>query len=258
VAIGVVKVAGSTAILPFATEAANLYMKANPGTAVQIEGGGSKHGLELVAAGTIGIGTSDVSAPNEMAPLLEDHPIAVVAYAVMANRGAYNESVTSLTMAQLRGIFSGEIHDWSELGGQKQPIVLVLRPKSSGTRASFGSIVLGGDRFPADAKEQESSALVQTMLLQTVGAISHLSLSYGHPDLRTFAVDGIAPTPQNVEDGAYPIWSYEHMYTRGPARGQARAFIDFVLSPQLQNETLVHDGFIPASAMKAARQDSPP
>jgi phosphate transport system substrate-binding protein len=256
-AIAVVKVAGSTAILPFATEAANLYMRANPGTAIEVEGGGSKHGIDLVAAGTVGIATSDVTAPDDIAPSLEDHPIAVVAYAVMANRGAYNESVTSLTRAQLRGVFSGEIHDWSELGGLHQPIVVVVRPKGSGTRASFGSIVLGGDRFPVDAKEQESSALVQTMLLQTVGAISFLSLSYSHPDLKTFAVDGIAPTRQNVEDGAYPIWSYEHMYTRGPARGQARLFIDFVLSPQMQNEILVRDGFIPASAMKAAHPDSP-
>jgi phosphate transport system substrate-binding protein len=157
-------------------------------------------------------------------------------------------------MAQLRGIFSGQIRDWSEVGGQKQPIVTVVRPKGSGTRASFGSIVLGGDHFAADAKEQESSALVQTMLLQTAGAISHLSLSYSHPDLKTFAVDGVAPTPQTVEDGAYAIWSYEHMYTRGPASGATRAFIDFVLSPEVQNEILLRDGFIPASAMKAARK----
>jgi phosphate transport system substrate-binding protein len=248
--IAVLKVAGSTAILPFATEAANLYMRANPGTAIQIDGGGSKHGLDLVADGGVAIGTSDTTAPADMAPSLEDHPVAVVAFAAMAHRGPYNESIQSFTMAQLRGIFSGEIRDWSELGGLHQPIVVVLRPKGSGTRSSFGTIVLGGDHFGADAKEQESSALVQTMLLQTLGAISPLSLSYSHPDLKTFAVDGIEPTRQNVEDGVYRIWSYEHMYTRGPAQGQARAFIEFVLSPQVQNEILVRDGFIPASAMK--------
>jgi phosphate transport system substrate-binding protein len=228
-------------------------MRANPGTAIQIDGGGSKHGMDLVAAGTVAIGTSDTNAPADIAPSLEDHPVAVVAFAVMANRGPYNESIRSFTMAQLRGVFSGEIRDWSELGGLHQAIVVVLRPKGSGTRASFGTVVLGGDRFAADAKEQESSALVQTMLLQTPGSISHLSLSYSHPDLKTFAVDGIEPTRQNVENGAYPIWSYEHMYTRGPAQGQARAFIDFVLTPHVQNEILVRDGFIPASGMKGAK-----
>jgi phosphate transport system substrate-binding protein len=253
----VLKVAGSTAILPFATEAANLYMKAHPGTAIEVEGGGSRHGLELVSAGTVGVGNSDVTAPNEMAAL-EDHPVAVVAFAVMANRGAFDESITSLTMDQLRGIFSGQLRDWSEVGGKKQPIVTVVRPKGSGTRAAFGSIVLGGDHFAADAKEQESSALVQTMLLQTPGAVSYLSLAYNHPDLKTLAVDGVAPTAQTVEDGAYAIWSYEHMYTRGPASGPARAFIDFILTPEVQNEILLRDGFIPASAMKAARRDGTP
>jgi phosphate transport system substrate-binding protein len=229
-------------------------MRANPGTAIQIDGGGSKHGMDLVAAGTVAIGTSDTSAPADVAPSLEDHPVAVVAFAVMANRGPYNESIHSFTMGQLRGIFSGEIRDWSEVGGLHQAIVVVNRPKGSGTRTSFGTIVLGGDHFAADAKEQESSALVQTMLLQTPGAISHLSLSYSHPELKTFAVDGIEPTRQNVEDSVYPIWSYEHMYTRGPAQGQARAFIDFVLTSQVQNEILVRDGFIPASGMKSAKR----
>jgi phosphate transport system substrate-binding protein len=250
--MSVLKVAGSTAVLPFATEAANLFMKSHPGSAVEVEGGGSKRGLEDVAAGKIGIGNSDVQAAPDLAPVLEDHPIGVVAFAVMANRGPHDTSISSLTMAQLRGIFSGQIHDWSEVGGKAQPIVVILRPKGSGTRVSFGTIVLGGDHFVQGAQEQESSALVQTTLLGTVGSISFLSLAYSHPDLTTFSVDGVAPTRDSVEAGTYPIWSYEHMYTRGQATGQARAFIDFVLSPAVQNDALVRSGFFPSGAMKTA------
>ena len=66
-------------------------------------------------------------------------------------------------------------------------------------------------------------------------------------------VDGVEPTAENVEKGAYPIWSYEHLYTRGPALGDARAFIDFVLSSPMQGAVLEHGGFIPIAAMKVAR-----
>jgi phosphate transport system substrate-binding protein len=251
--IAVLKVAGSSALLPVAAEAANSFMRAHPGSAIQVEGGGSRQGLAQVAAGAIAIGTSDVFATGEVAPQLEDHKIAVVAFAAMANRGPFDASITSLTRGQLRGIFSGEIRDWSEVGGDAQAITIINRARNSGTRAAFGSIVLGGDKFAAGSEEQESSALVQTMLLQKVGAISYLALSYLHADLKTFAVDGVEPTRENIERDVYPIWSYEHMYTRGPASDDARRFIDYVLSPTMQDGLLGHGGFIPIATMKVAR-----
>jgi phosphate transport system substrate-binding protein len=176
-----------------------------------------------------------------------------VAFVAMASRGPFDASIPSLSLPPLAGIFSGKIRDWAEVGGSAQPIMIVNRAKNSGTRGAFGSIVLGGENFATGSEEQESSALVQTMLLQKVGAISYLALSYRHADLKMFAVDGVEPTPENIERGAYPIWSYEHMYTRGPASGDARAFIEFVLSPAMQGAVLEHGGFIPIGAMKVAR-----
>jgi len=249
----VLKVAGSSAVLPFAAEAANAFMRSHPGAAITVEAGGSRQGLAKVAAGSIAIGTSDVFATGELLPVIEDHKIGVVAFAAMANRGPFNASIASLTLAQLGGIFSGTIRDWSEVGGGAQPITIVNRARNSGTRGAFGSIVLGGDKFAPGSEEQESSALVQTMLLEKVGAISYLALSYRHADLKMFAVDGVEPTPENIERGAYPIWSYEHMYTRGPASGEAQSFIEFVLSPSMQGAALEHGGFIPIEAMKVAR-----
>ena len=251
--VAILKVAGSSAVLPFAAEAANSFMRTHPGSAIQVEAGGSRQGLAKVAAGAIAIGTSDVFATGELASQLEDHKIAVVGFAAMANRGPFNASIASLTRGQLRGIFSGEIRDWSEVGGNTQPITIINRAKNSGTRAAFGSIVLGGDTFAAGSEEQESSALVQTMLLQKVGAISYLALSYLHADLKTFAVDGVEPTRENIERDIYPIWSYEHMYTRGPAFGEARMFIDYAMSPAMQNGVLERGGFIPIATMKVAR-----
>jgi phosphate transport system substrate-binding protein len=171
----------------------------------------------------------------------------------MANKGPFDDGIVSLTLDQLRKIFRGEITNWSQVGGRPQPMVLINRAKSSGTRAAFGSIVLGGDDFAPGAEEQDSSALVQTSLLQKTGAISYLALAYRLDSLRVFAVDGVEPTAENIANGAYPIWSYEHMYTRGKAGGEARAFIDFVLSPSIQGTPLTRTGFIPIAGMKVAR-----
>ena len=251
--LAVVTVAGSTAVLPLTTEAANRYMRSHPGSVVQVEGGGSRQGLSLASSGGVTIGTSDIFAPADIAPGLEDHRMAVVGFAAMANRGPFNEAIASLTMAQLRGILTGQIRDWAQVGGKAQPITVINRAKNSGTRIAFGTIVLGGDHFVAGSEEQESSALVQTALLEKMGAISYLALSYRHDALKVFPIDGVPPTPENIESGAYPIWSYEHMYTRGPAAGGARGFIDFVLSPALQNELVPSAGFIPIAAMKVSR-----
>jgi CheY-like chemotaxis protein len=139
-----------------------------------------------------------------------------------------DESITSLSKDQLRRIFSGQARDWSEVGGGPQPITVISRPEGTGTRTMFEAIVLGGDRFVYSSFEQESSAELQGTLLHTVGAISYLALSYRRRELAVFALDGTLPSSENIESGAYPIWSYEHLYTRGPATGEVREFIDFV------------------------------
>jgi phosphate transport system substrate-binding protein len=249
----VVKVAGSTAVLPLVTDAANRYMAGHPGVVVEVEGGGSRLGIARVAEGGITIGTSDINAPPEAH--LEDHKIAVVGFAAMANSGPFNASITSITMDQLRGVLSGRIKNWSELGGTSQPIVFVNRAKNSGTRGAVGAVVLGGDNFGPAAEEQESSALVQTSLREKVGAFSYLALSYRHDALRVFAIDGVEPTPDAIEKGTYPIWSYEHMFTATPATEGARAFIDFFLSPPIQQALVPTQGFIPIALMKTSRPE---
>lgn len=246
-------IAGSSAMLPLVTEAANRYMHKRPDVAIDVSAGGSTRGLQGVLSHELSIGTSDIIAPGEEGSKLQDHRVAVTGFAAMANRGAFNEKLESLTLAQLRGIFSGAIKNWSEVGGGGQPIVVINRRKGSGTRVTFGNIVLGGDHF-VQSVEEESSALVRTMLEQTTGAISYLALSYRRDNLKCFGIAGVAPNNENVATGTYPIWSYEHMYTLGPAIGAAKDFLDFMLSPETQNTLVPTSGFLPVALMRAVEQ----
>ncbi len=245
-----ITIAGSSAMLPLVTEAANRYMHKHPDIAIDVSAGGSARGVEGALRQEIHVGTSDVSASGDAAAKLEDHLVAVTGFATMANRGPFNEKIQSLTLPQLKGIFSGAIKNWSEIGGGAQAIVVINRKKGSGTRVTFGNIVLGGDHF-VQGLEEESSALVRTMLEQTTGAISYLALSYLRESLVCFSVSGIAPTNDNIAAGAYPIWSYEHMYTFGPAHGAVKDFLDFMLTAEVQNGIVPSNGFLPISRKRS-------
>jgi phosphate transport system substrate-binding protein len=244
-----IAIAGSTALVPLLTEAANRYMKQHPTVRVEETADGSYVGLAKVAAGQVTIGASDVLAEGQNAVSLEDHPIAAVGFAAMANQGAFNEGISSLTADELRGIFLGRIKSWSDLGGDEQPIAVINREKGSGTRGVFGALVLGGDLF-GPSEEQPSSSKVQARLLQVPGSVSYLALSYKHDALRTFAYENVAATTENIVSGTYPLWSYEHLYTKGVPSEAVAEFIGFVTSGRFQREVLPRLGFIPIHDMK--------
>ena len=182
--------------------------------------------LADVASGAVHLGDSDIFAPDDLKAQLVDHKIAVVGFAAMANKGAFNEKVPALTIDQMAKVFAGTVKDWKELGGAPQPIIVINRAAGSGTRTVFGNAVLGGDKFVEGQTEDNSGALV-AKLKQTKGAISYLALSFKDDSLVTIPVrtdqGTIEPTTENIAAGTYPIWSYEHMYTKGEATGATRS-----------------------------------
>jgi phosphate transport system substrate-binding protein len=245
-------VAGSTAMLPLVTEAANRFMRTHPHVAVVVEPGGSGAGIKRTLKGEVAMGMSDVFAEASDAAQLEDHKVALTGFAAMANRGTFNENVNSVSMEQLRGVFTGRLKNWAELGGRQQPIIVINRKKGSGTRTTFGRIVLDGDDFVA-GPEEDSSAQVLTLLEQTPGAISYLGLAYQRDSVKPLAISNIAATNDNVANGTYPIWSYEHLYTRGPPQGASKEFIAFILSTEVQSELLPKNGFTPIATARPAQ-----
>ncbi len=235
-----VTVSGSSALQPLVNAAKEKYETTHTGASIEVSAGGSKKGIADVASGAVQIGDSDIPAPEDLKSQLVDHKVAVVGFAAMANKGDFNAKVTSIAMKDLARIFTGEVKNWKELGGGSQPIVIINRAPASGTRAVFGGIVLGGDKFVEGQTEDNSGALVEK-LKQTKGAISYLALSFKSDDLVTLSLKGTDggvadPTDANIESGAYPIWSYEHMFTKGEAAGQAKAFIDYLLAARLPED----------------------
>jgi phosphate transport system substrate-binding protein len=136
--------AGSTELQPLVSAAAGLFHQQYPLARIDVQGGGSKAGLQQVTSGQVDIGDSDIYAdPAEYPdPNLADHLVCVVPFAMIVNPGV---NVRSLTRDQIIKIFSTrEISNWKDVGGPDLRIVPVVRPATSGTRAVFRKYILGG------------------------------------------------------------------------------------------------------------------
>jgi phosphate transport system substrate-binding protein len=219
---------------------------------VDVQGGGSFAGLDQLYAGSIDIGDSDVYAdPTRYPdPDITDHLVAVVAFAMVIHPAV---PVTNLTHQQIVDIYTGHITNWSELGGQNQPIKVIARPLSSGTRATFRKYILNGaDEVPGVALHKDSSQELVDTVSQTPGAIGYVAVSAVTAGVHVVSIDNVMPTPQNVESGAYGFWSYEHMYTRGLPEGAVAAFLQFLLTASEQ-QVAASLGYIPISAMHTAQ-----
>lgn len=249
---GQLTVVGSTALQPLVDEAARQFMAEHPQVQITVNGGGSGFGLTQVASGAAQIGNSDIFAnekPDIDASALEDHKVAVVGIAVVANP---NVGVDSVTQAQLIDIFTGKITNWKQLGGSDVKVTVINRAKGSGTRATFKQYALMGNE-EMESQSEDSSGAVRKIVAETPGAISYLALSYVDSSVRALKVDGVEPTAANIANGTYPVWAYEHMYTKGPATGLAKALIDYILSDKVQQDLIPKLGYIPVVSMKVSR-----
>ena len=243
-----ITIAGSTALLPLVKDAAGEYQQAHPEIKISVSGGGSGTGINQVAAKAIDIGDSDILAPTH--PELHDNRVAVVGFAIIVHPAT---GVKNLTKAQLQGIFSGKTTNWKEVGGSDQKIVVVNRPRSSGTRAVFAKTLMGSTPISESGLTEDATGTVVSVVKQTPGAISYAALSGTRSSgLVELSIDGVAPTDENIITGKYPVWSYEHMYTFGAPTGEISRFIAFVQS----NSALVRrDGFILIRDMKVRETD---
>lgn len=249
---------GSSALFPLAQAAADAFKEKYPNISITMNAGGSGTGLKQVSDGSVDIGNSDVDAESKLdagqAAELVDHRVCVITMAPIVNK-EIAQSVKSLTKQQLIDIFTAKVTNWREVGGPDEPIVLVSRPTTSGTRALF-------KKFALDGNEEASNAALETddsgTLLQSVadnkGAIGYVALSYlmNNDSVSTLAIDGVEPTLENTYNGTYPVWGYEHMYTKGEPNEAVKAYLDFIMSEEYGTQ-LEAQGYCVTSKMTVSR-----
>ncbi len=249
---GTLTISGSSAMQPLVAAAAEEFMAENPEVDIQVNAGGSGTGLSQVSEGSVDIGNSDVFAEEKEgipADELVDHKVAVVGMTAAVNPSA---GVTDISKEDLIKVFTGEITNWKDLGGADQKITLVNRPDSSGTRATFNKYALDG-ATPAEGVTEDSSNTVKKIISETEGAVGYLALSYFTDETVTpLAIDGVEATDENVKSGKFPVWAYQHAYTKGEPTGLAKAFLDYMAADE-QKQLIEDQGYIPGGDMEVER-----
>jgi phosphate transport system substrate-binding protein len=220
---------GSTALAPLVQAVAQKYQGRCAGAHITVNLGGSKTGLSQVEAGSVGVGNSDVFADKTTQADLVDHQVAVVIFGVIVNAQL---GVKNLTTAQIQGIYTGTYTNWKQVGGPDMKIVVVSRPASSGTRATFQQYILGGPEKAAGPASltTDSTGTVITNVAQTTGAIGYAATGPAgkNSGVALISIDGSAPTAALAASNTYKFWNIEHMYTKGQPGNLAQALIDYM------------------------------
>lgn len=247
-ASGSVVIAGSTSVQPLSEAMSEVYMEENPDVTVEVQGGGSGQGIKSIEDGIADIGSlSREVGEDEKGSISEEYVIAKDGVAVIVNADV---NIDDLSLEQIKGIYTGEIKNWSEVGGDNAEITVVSREEGSGTRGAFteitGVTVDDVDNTTKDALVQPSTGAVKETVSTTPNSIGYVSLGSLDDSVKVLTVEGVEATSENVVSGDYKI-QRPFVYVVGSEVSEtAQAFIDFAMSDEGQKIVEEND-FIPVN-----------
>jgi phosphate transport system substrate-binding protein len=252
---GNITVKGSDTMVILGQKWAETYMKKNPGTTVQVTGGGSGTGIAALLNGATDIcNSSRPMKPSEIADFVKKFKSRPHEYKTcLDGLSVYvhaDNPLKEISIPQLEAIFTGKVTNWKQVGGPDAPISLYGRENSSGTYEFFKEHVLQKKDFAAATKTMPGTAAVIQGVAKDKNAIGYGGIAYGEgvKHLKVSKTDGgtaVEPTEENVLSGKYPIARYLFNYV-APAKdnGEVAAYIEWCTSDE--GQAVVKDvGYFP-------------
>ncbi|MGI6013917.1 MAG: phosphate ABC transporter substrate-binding protein PstS family protein [Oscillospiraceae bacterium] len=226
---GTVNTDGSTSMEKVVKYLSESFQDENTGVTINYSGTGSGTGIEAVLAGTCDIGLSSRELKDEEeAEGAVAHIVALDGVAIIVNP---ENGVEDLTVEEIAKLATGEIKDWSELGGTAGPVAFIGREAGSGTRGAFEEIV-GVEDECVYTNELTSTGDVITNVASNPNAIGYASLSAVNDTVKALKVEGVECTEATVQDGTYAIQRPFVMVTKDGTTlsKEAQAFLDYATS----------------------------
>lgn len=249
-----VTVKGSDTMVLLGQRWAETYMAKNPEAVIQVTGGGSGVGIAALINGTTDIcQASRPIKPKETQSLKArfnatgvEIPVARDGLTVYFNEA---NQVSELTMDQLAGIYSGEIVNWKEVGGEDAKIIVYGRENSSGTYVYFKDVVLKGEDFAAQVQTLPGTAAIVNAIAKDRNGIGYGGAAYAKGvkfcKMKADAqAEAFAPDLEHVKSGVYPLSRYLFWYVRTKPSGEIKKFLDYVLSDEGQ-KVVTEVGYFP-------------
>ncbi|MDR0320740.1 MAG: phosphate ABC transporter substrate-binding protein [Treponema sp.] len=223
-----IEVGGSTSVTPLMELLAAEYQRLNPNIRVNINGTGSGDGINNTGVlYQIGMSSRELT-PVEQGRGLREVTIAIDGIAVILNS---NNPVANLTIDQIRGIYTGTITNWNQVGGRNARITVISREEGSGTRGAFEELVGFQGRLLAGANESTSTGAIKASVAQNPDVIGYISLGSVDNTVKAISVGGVAASTANVVNGTYRIARPFIVLVGSNVRAESGAFIEWMLSP---------------------------
>lgn len=246
-----ITVSGSTSVTEVMEVLAETYQIQNKGIVIEVQGTGSSAGIKAAKNNTSMFGmTSRELKDNEKEPTLKETVIAQDGIALVVNN---TNTIDNLTIAQIARIYRGDVKNWSEVGGENKPIVVVTRDTASGTRGAFEDIMglkrkVNGITVSAISQRAQvgnGNGVVKTIVANNPYAVGYVSLGSIDSSLKALKVDGVTPTIEAVVSGKYPVARpFLVLYKTGVPTPAAENFLNWIVSAD--GQTLVSDlGYVP-------------
>lgn len=228
---GTLSMNGSTSMEKVIKAVNGAFMEKNKGVTVNLNLTGSGTGIQEASEGKCDIGNSSRKLKDEEAEKLDATVVGLDGIALVVNPVNKLEDISIENLAK---VYSGEITNWKELGGDDKAIVVIGREDGSGTRDGFESIVMG-DKEPKYAQELESTGSVINAVATTDGAIGYASLANVDETVKALKVGGVEATEENVKSGTYEVQRPFICATlKGSDNKLVKAYLDFILSEEGQ------------------------
>jgi phosphate transport system substrate-binding protein len=238
---------GSDTLLILAQNWAETYIEKNRNTVIVVSGGGSGTGISALINKQIDIADAsreikqteiDSAKDNGVNPV--EWKVALDGISVIVN---VNNPIGELSYSQIRGIYNGDITNWSEISGEDGVVVAYGRQSTSGTYVYFNEEVLEEDDYRADKQQLAGNAEIVEAVINDPNGIGYVGVAYAEVrrgELKIVSVSkadadmAYQPTSANIASGDYPISRYLYIYTDGIPEGAVADYIEFILSSEGQ------------------------